>query len=423
MTSSGTNAHRKGNRVSDEDIEKARFEVTRAFQLLGLAGQAGRPVCPSCGTDKRGKVALRDSKGYWKCYRCGEYGSPTKLLTDIGGYGFVDAINDLLGRDVSDTTRQRKPRELVEIRSSADFSAEIDVEVYLWIARQGDRARAAEYYAEWHLSPQAVKEAGCFYLPLPKGELTDLQAQAVAEFGRDRLIACGVAMEMDPEKVRPARTAAQKAVHGLFFPGMPPGYPVGEPHVTADGEITYIQFRPDGRTKQRVDAHKAGKKARERVEMQGGDPASVQVPDYVAPYLSFRGMPHDAMIGGGVWRLGRLDAGSTVVIVEGIKDLMAARTMGAEAYAIPGAKTSPPQAVCEILKRHKVVVALDGDDAGNASREQLVELLQEQGLPNVKPKPMPDGMDVTDILIDRHASKRCACATCQAWRASHVDAA
>lgn len=407
----------RGGRVSDDDIERARFNVTRAFQLLSLVGAGGRPVCPDCGTDRRGKVALKDTKGYWKCHRCGEYGSPIRLLTDHGWH-FVDAVNALLGREVSADAPAPPARELKPIAASADFTATVDPEVYTWIARHGDRDAAARYYAQWHIAAHAVREAGGYYLPFKRSQLTALHATAVETFGRERLIAAGVAMELDPAKVRPARTATEAAVEGLYFPGLPPGYPVGEPHVTADGQVTYSQFRPDGRFKDEVDAHKAAKKAKQRAEARG-QAYTGTVPPYKPPYLSYRGMPHEAMCGGGVWRLARLEPNSVVVIVEGIKDLLAARTMGAEAYALPGAQTSPPDSVLELLSRHRVAVALDGDDDGEQGRQRITELLVEAGV-NAAPKPMPAGMDVTDILIDRHAAAGCTCPVCTTWRAEQA---
>lgn len=407
---------RGGGRIPDADIEQAQLQIERAFSLLGLVGAGGNPVCPDCGEDRKGKVKLLASKGRFKCYSGDHFGYAVNLMQDHGGYSFRDAVSALLGRPVSARAAVKLPEKLVAVRSAPDFTAEPDPELYAWIARHGDRDAAASYFAAWHIAPAAVREVGAFYLPLKRQELRALHIKAVDEFGRDRLIAAGVAQPMDPDKVRPARNADDAKVHDLYFAGMPPGYPVGEPHVTAEGTITYCQFRPDGKAKAAVDAHKAGKKAKKRAEA-AGETYTATVPPYKPPFLSLRGASHAAMLGGGVWRLARLEPGCTIVVVEGLKDLMAARTMGAEAYAIPGAQTLPPPQVCELLARHKVLVALDGDEAGDEARQQVIDHLQANGVKSVGPKQMPAGMDVTDILVDRHARAGCTCPTCAAWRA------
>jgi hypothetical protein len=403
-------------RITDEDIETARFKVARAIELTGAVGTGGRPACPACGEDKKGKTAIKSDKGYFKCHKCGHYRGAINLMTDAG-FSFVDAVNLLLDREVSPRAIERVPTKVTPVTVEPEFSSEPDPEVFTWIAKQGDKSRAVAYYARWHIAPAAVREAGCFYLPLKRDELVRLQATAIRTFGAERLVACGVATPRQGTPRRAPSNAEEELVAPYGFPGMPGGYPVGEPHVDAQGLVSYCQYRPDGRSREAVEAHKAGKRAKERAE-SAGESFTGTVPPYQPPFLSMRGLPHAAMIGGGVWRLSRLEPGATVVVVEGIKDLLAARTMGAEAYALPGAQTLPPPEVCELLARHKVRVAFDGDEAGLAGRELVLEHLREQGVRDLSPKEMPDGKDVTDILVARHVATGCTCQTCAVVRSA-----
>ena len=90
--------------------------------------------------------------------------------------------------------------------------------------------------------------------------------------------------------------------------------------------------------------------------------------------------------------------------------------MGVEAYAIPGTGVMPPESVCEILKRHKVLVTLDADEAGAKGSENLLAYLLERGITAKTKDDLPAGFDITDILVQRWAHTGCGCATCVKWR-------
>ena len=137
---------------------------------------------------------------------------------------------------------------------------------------------------------------------------------------------------------------------------------------------------------------------------------------YVTPFLSLKGAGPSSLVGCGLHMLSKLSAGHTVYVVEGFKDLLAARTMSAYAYAIPGTGVMPPEEACEVLCRHNVLVTLDGDEAGAKGRAAVLEHLLSKGIQATAKEDMPPGMDVTDLLVQRHAHSGCACATCQAWR-------
>jgi 5S rRNA maturation endonuclease (ribonuclease M5) len=249
--------------------------------------------------------------------------------------------------------------------------------------------------------------------------LTDpvgLQRALLARFGRDRLLACGLL------------TVASSGRDFFLFNDE---YNVVEPHHTPDGHVSGLQFRPSPAQKAKVDAHKAWKKRWSgRSDRDGNvldpsdawkqayeaDPAAAgEKVGYVTPFLSLRGGTPGHLLGCGLPRLARIDTGATVYVVEGFKDLIAARSLNVEAYAIPGTGVMPGDAAITVLRRHKVVVALDGDAAGAKGREAVAAHLREHGV-EVITRTLPSGMDMADLLVDRTARTGCACGTCTTWR-------
>jgi hypothetical protein len=370
-------------RISDDELDEARRQVDRAFALLGLV-DGKNPQCPECGTAKKGKVALRNDKGYWKCHKCDAWGSPIKLL-ESHGYTFPDAVAALLGRPVSNTVRL--PDKLVLPVASNAFRSTVDHEVYAAIHKAGTFTGAARYYATWHISPAAVRAAGAVRIEDAKAT----QRQLTDRFGRARLVAAGV--------IKPAEETDGGVDVWLFNDQ----YPVVEPHRLPDGRIAGMQFRPNETQLARIDAHKRGEGK------------------YVPKFLSLRGAGPDGLIGCGLDLLAgdSLDtpAAKVVYLVEGFKDLLAVLTMGGNAYALPGAAANIPPVALDVLRRHRLVVALDADDAGDAGAKRVVALLGDAGISDVTVKTdLPAGMDACDVLVARHARNGCTCSTCDTFR-------
>lgn len=366
-------------RVTDDDIEAARHEVARAFALLGLV-EGKSPRCPECGTAKKGKVALRQDKGYWKCFKCDAWGSPIKLL-EASGYSFVDAVSALLGREVHGEVAKAAPKKLVVPQAGSGFRQTLDTQVYQAIMEHGSYVAAARYYARWHIAPQAVKASGAVRIE----QCDQMHAALLERFGRQRLVAAGA--------IKPAEDTA----NGADFWLVNSQYPVIEPHKLPDGVVVGMQMRPAEAQLAKAEAHKRGEGK------------------YVPKFLSLRGAGPDGLVGCGLDLLaGCVD--EPVYIVEGFKDLLAVSTMGAKAYAIPGAAAQIPAVAIEILRRNLPIVALDADDAGAAGAQRIAETLQASGVERVSVKrDLPAGMDATDVLVARHAKAGCGCDTCRAF--------
>lgn len=365
----------RGNRYTDDDLEEARRQVDRAFAILGLV-EGKSAQCPECGTSKRGKVALRNDKGYWKCHKCDAWGSSIKLL-EAHGYSFVDAVAALLGRPVSNQVTI--PKKIVLPEADKSFRSTVDPELYQAIVSRGTFTGAARYYAAWHITPTAVRATGAVRID----DVTTLKSDLTKEFGRGRLVTAGV--------IKPA----EETTNGVDVWLISDKYPVIEPHKLPDGQIVGMQFRPSETQLARISAHKQGDGA------------------YVPKFLSLRGAGPDGLVGCG---LDLLDGDDQIVyLVEGFKDLLAVMTMGGKAYALPGAAANLPPVALDVLRRHRLIVALDADDAGEAGSKRLVSLLREAGISQVTVKQdMPAGMDACDVLVARYARNGCSCAACTA---------
>lgn len=390
-----------GSRVSDEDIEAARHNIEQAFQIVGLCS-AQSFQCPDCGTTKKGKVTLKPAKGYWACYRCGAWGSTIKLLQERGGYGFADAVNVLLGRPLTTGAPTPPPptrRPVLPVID--DFTAVVDVEVYNWILAQGDVSLAQWYYGRWHISADAVEGSGATVIR----DIDAFHAKALAKWGGDRLVACGL--------VKPASATPNKKDFFLLNWD----YCVIEPHRRPSGDVVGMQFRPNPKQERKIAAHKAYSKARDVAESVGEEFTGTKV-DYVPKFLSLRGAGPNSLIGCNLPSVAVLPEGATVHIVEGFKDAIAAATMGAPAYAIPGVGVMPHVKVCEILARLDVVICMDGDAGGDTGRKNLEEHFSANGV-SYRGKDMPAGMDVTDRLVQRNADAGHRCAVCDEWRTTH----
>jgi hypothetical protein len=416
----GTGANRSTVRITDEDKLAAKHQLAQAFSIAGLIVD-GNVVCPKCGTSKKGKVQLKTSADtgipYWKCHKCSERGDAIGILTDVKGYEFTDAINVLIGRDGSGRALRTVVRPEVEIAPS--FTAVIDVEVYNMVRDSGSLEMAQRYYQRWHISPESVAEAGSRYIT----DAGALHKMLLERFGRQRLIACGV-LTVDK--------------NGKDFFLFNDDYPVIEVHASPAGHVVGMQFRPSPKRMLKVKAHKEWKRRWSGVvdtdgnELEPGDAwlaAYTADPDttgpkapYVTPFLSLKGAGTDSLVGCGLPRITQLPlpdrsaAPTKVYVVEGFKDLLAARTLGVEAYAIPGTGVMPPEKVCKILSRHQMVVTLDGDEAGARGRANLMAWFATQDVPAVEKTDMRPGMDIADILVERNAHNGCTCETCAEWR-------
>lgn len=379
----------RARQISPEDRDAARSRVAEAFALLGLV-DGGVPVCPACGARRKSQVAVRPEKGYWSCRKCGTWGSAIDLLIDHGGYRYPDAVDTLLGRSPrrrGGNGRGTDPAAAVAVVKTVDsFTAEVDSEVYEAVLDAGSFADAARYYADRGIGSRSVRAAGCRALPARRDAVDALRRDLLGRFGRDRLVAAGVISPPQGDRTSDYWTV----VDGR--------YRVLEPHHSPDGRVTALQARPDGRTLERVRAHKRYKQEKDAYEARGETHPGPKVP-YQPPFMSLRGGGPKHLRGAFLPAVASAPSGSTVTVVEGVADAMAAHHLGRLPYAIPGTGVWPDEETAALLARHRVAVALDGDDAGRRARDELVDHLAANGV-DAYPVDMPDGKDWCDLLAD-----------------------
>ena len=403
----------KATKVTNDDKKLAKVQIEKAFHIAGLITD-GRISCPNCGNNKKGKIKVKSSANsgdpYWHCFPCDAHGDAIELLTKYMNISFIDAVNILLDRDVIEGLNTVTPDYKINIEPA--FQAIVDFEVYNNLIMKGSQKLAYEYYSQWHISPQAVKEAGSVVIEDAKVAQNFL----LNKFGRERLLKSGI-LTVDK--------------NGADFFLFSEDYNVIEPHLSPEGDVVGMQFRPSPKQSKKVQAHKKWKKrwsnqflpngellepseAWELAYKKNKDLAGERIP-YVTPFLSLKGATDKSLVGCGLWRISKLQNKSKIYIVEGFKDLLAARTLGVEAYAIPGVGVMPPKLALDQLKNHQIIVMLDGDKAGERGRESLMSYFKDHKINALISPNIREGMDVADILVERHAHGGCKCITCKSW--------
>ena len=403
------------SKYSEEDKNKARRKLRAGFEVAKITNE-GKPCCPVCGENRKGKFVLREDNPnpYWKCHPCGIYGDVFKAMSEVG-IKFSDAMAILLGRS-TDFDINAIEAKISKIEITESFIAKVDFEIYDFILENSNSDKAVEYYAQWHISKEAVMNQRAGYILDAK----KLELLLLEKFGRERLYDAGVLMKDKNQK-------------DMFL--FSSNYPVIEPHLSPNGHVVGMQFRPSFKYLEKVNNHKKFKRvwggqvdnlgneikakdAWKKAYLENPELAGEFVP-YVPPFMSIRGAGPDSLVGCGLAEIKKLPHGSKVYIVEGYKDLLASNTMNVNAYAIPGTGVMPSSKVCKLLQHYKIYIMLDGDEAGSKGRTNLKSHLIESGVSATIVKNIRENLDVTDILVERNAHAGCKCATCLDWLSTH----
>ena len=399
----GAGSSSSPTRRTQAEIDSASEQLTLAAALCGLVA-GDHLTCPWCGTAKAKKVKLVTDKRYVKCFACGEFRGAIKLVQETLGISFpaaVDLLNGKTPRGSSNESAEHRAKRLAELSARAEALAQNSFTAVLSNDTVGvydavlssphvSLAGAQRYYATWHISPEAVATVGFVAITAPAALARELHGR----FGAPLLVASGLARALDPGD----RDDLGLGLRFMFSAR----YPIVEPQLSPAGHCHSMQFRPSLEQKAKVDAHKRG-----------------EAP-YAPAFMSLRGAGPEHLIGIGLDHL-CADPPSRVDIVEGAKDVAADLTLGNRAFGMPGTGVLPPARSVQALAKagHAIRVCLDGDSAGRGAQEKVREHFLAAGFPadRLTIHAMPDGMDVTDVLVARHANGGCACGTCVAWRA------
>jgi len=408
--------YRRRPPLSDEE-RKERFaadmDKTRNEQACRLALAIAKRItpegilCPKCNELlTKGRFKIHPDGG-WKDHKNGCHGDAVSVLQAFG-VRTGDAVRVLIGKPTS--TPIEIPEDAAALAAAfvgtkSKILRDVFNGVLIYGQKTGGVQAAQDFYGTWHISPEAVTESGAVMIT----DTRQFAARILERFGEEALLSCGL---------------FTRASNGKLYCLINDRFPVVEPHRhPVSGDVLYMQFRASHAQYQRYLEHKAGNR-----EYKGSE-----------KIISLRGAPKSAQVGTGLPRIEQLPAGSDVWILEGFKDMLAARTGGLEAYGLPGVGIKPPEKICQLLARHNVFVAFDGDEAGARGRdgvkqvaedgtevvvtEGLVDYLRRHGV-NAQPRELFPGMDATDILVARYASGKatgspCGCPTCTRMRASH----
>ena len=197
----GKNIEERDSKFSDVELDSARCDIKRAFEICGLADSAGNPICPQCGKSGKSREKFFRDGGY-KCFSAGNcYGrkaGAVDLVMERLGVPFPEAAALLLGRPVKEKTRGAKPLPppvVIETEAN-EFRAVVDSAVYDAVASHGSTDAAVRYYARFGIDREAVVESGAFMIE----NVPAMQKALLDQFGRERLIACGVLIEKTEDR-------------------------------------------------------------------------------------------------------------------------------------------------------------------------------------------------------------------------------
>jgi hypothetical protein len=296
-------------------------------------------------------------------------------------YSIVDLLNGVISTSADPDQRERVATEAARamVSQSDSFKATLSLEtvaVYNAVlsSKFVSAKKAAEYYGQWHITPEAVATVGFVYIVKPD----ELAKELLERFGAPLLISSGIAKELDPDD----RDTTGTGLRWMFSAN----YPVVEPQISPQGRCHSMQFRPSNAQKKKVLAHKAG---------QG---------KYTPQFMSLRGASPATghLIGINLEHLKSIKP-CRVDIVEGAKDVAADLSLGNEAYGLPGTGIRPPKQTVAALSKmgHTLRVCMDGDEAGIKSQDEIVAYFIDNGFPadRISKHSMPKGQDITDILV------------------------
>jgi DNA primase len=163
---------------------------------LTKAGREYKACCPF-HNEKTPSFTVNDEKGFYHCFGCGAHGDAIRFLTDARGLPFMDAVKELAGKagmdvpapDPRAAERQERAKGLHDVMAAAQAWFEEQLE-----GIDGSEARA--YLKQRGITAATRKKFGFGLAPDARGKLK----AALAEFGNDKLIDCGLLIQPDDDR-------------------------------------------------------------------------------------------------------------------------------------------------------------------------------------------------------------------------------
>ena len=339
------------------DLEKLKLiPIERVAADLGFQLTAkGRGRCCIPGhEDRNPSFSIRRTTNTFRCFACGASGSAIDLTRFMLDLDFKDACAwlqskytnlPISNRSQHDTFRPRQKTFATQVQKTVpDSKYSPDPEIYDWLLKNFPLLPSgSQYLADRGFSMSTLQH-------FQVGQIEDsrtLLSRATYTFGTDRLRKCGIAKTGSTSKY-------------LIFPSGHLIFPFFD-----DKHITYIQSR-------RADNHP---------EKRWICPA--EIPQSTFNLNVFQQNP------------------STIIICEGITDVMSAHQLKLHALGILGANAQISESVINRLKNHNVAIISDNDTAGKRMSTRLVHQLSSRGI-SVISKTLPDECnDLNDLLRSR----------------------
>ncbi|MFA7602200.1 MAG: CHC2 zinc finger domain-containing protein [Novosphingobium sp.] len=338
--------------MADLDALKAIPIATVAAGLKIRLLTNGRGRCPLPGhEDHNPSFALRFTTNSFRCFACGRHGSVIDLVMEIERLDFTGAcrwLRERFGDGVADgrsNPRRMSSRHLSRSSSrrftAADTELAADPEVFGWLLAQSPlQVSGRSYLALRGISDGTISRFRVGQI----GDRASHLREAYALFGGERLKRCGIVAEgrFGPRLVFPSGY--------LLFPFL------------EGSAVLYLQAR----------------RADNGVEHRWFCPAKLPPPAYNLDALA--------------------SASRSILICEGVTDVLSAGEMGKDALGLLGANSHIDPAVVAKLKRLNVIVIGDADAPGQKFARTLVDALGASGITAVSRLPPGGANDLNAYL-------------------------
>jgi DNA primase len=336
------------------DLDRIKaIPIATVAEDLGFAlsrSGAGRCRLPD-HDDTEPSFSIRAGTNRFICFGCDRRGSVIDLVRLMRGLDFVQACRWLeqnyLGVDAARRSSQRglqrqRPTPRREIAAEPASTKRADSQVFEWLLdRCPLRPRGAEYLRARGFSQGTIAHFRIGQMQDPR----TLLPTARAEFGDERLLACGLVKRVDwGEKIVFPRDY-------LLFPFL------------TEDRVSYLQARrADGERKWRWFCL-----------------ADLAPPIFNANVLC--------------------QATRTILLCEGVTDVLSAHELGMDAVGVLGASTRFDLETAARFRGRNLAVVGDADGAGGKFNNRMSNLFARLGMTVIRKRLPPGCNDLNDFLL------------------------
>jgi len=310
-------------RRADINHLKRNISILSIAERLGVTVRGNRALCFGGHDRNTWSLTFTPDKNLWYCHGCGKGGSNIDLVMAVLSLQFGKAV-EWLSREYNSGTPASPSGTALRARARAGRLSDVerthehahmvpDPEVYEWfVGRCSLGNRALSYLNGRGFTEGTIRHFGIVDLTDPRQVFQD----AVRKWGLPRLMSSGLAVLRQDQRRGDQRASLLWWDYTILFP------------FVCGGRIRYIQGR--------------------RLSADG------------PKYIGLKGITKPMY---NVHALSRLKHGETVLICEGLPDVLAAHQFGCVAVGIPGANSFRSEWTDSFLD-FRVVVVPDMDTAG-----------------------------------------------------------